>query len=161
MWTQIVGKVRLALTPLVNHWWNVPLYVDARGLTTSPMPYRERAFEIRFDFIDHALVLQTSDGDREHAAARAAQRRGLLSPQFMAMLRAPGIDVTIWTMPVEIPDPIPFDEDHAHASYDREYAQRFWRILRHGRPRVQGISRRASSASAARCISSGAASTSP
>jgi hypothetical protein len=128
MWTQIVGKVRLALTPLVNHWWNVPLYVTARGLTTSLIPYGERSFELRFDFLKHQLVLETSD-----AAVRALP----LAPrpvadfyqEFMSMLRAEGINVKIWHMPVEIPNPIPFDQDRVHASYDPKSVEKFWRIL--------------------------------
>lgn len=128
LWTQVVGKVRLALTPLVNHWWNVPLYVDARGLTTSSIPYGGRAFEMRFDFVGHALVLQTSDG-----AVRSLPLEPRSVADFhravMEMLRTTGIDVTIWKMPVEIADPIPFDEDRVHASYDPDYAHRFWRVL--------------------------------
>jgi hypothetical protein len=128
MWTQIVGKVRLALTPLVNHWWNVPLYVTARGLTTSLIPYGERSFELRFDFLKHQLVLETSD---------AAVRTLPLAPrpvadfyqEFMSMLRAEGINVKIWHMPVEIPNPIPFDQDRVHASYDPKSVEKFWRIL--------------------------------
>ncbi|HEX6136957.1 MAG TPA: DUF5996 family protein [Casimicrobiaceae bacterium] len=128
MWAQIVGKVRLALTPLVNHWWNVPLYVDARGLTTSPIPYRERAFEVRFDFIRHDLVLQTSDGE-VRTLPLVPRTVADFHAAFMDMLHAAGIDVAIWRMPVEIPDPIPFDADRTHASYDPEHVQRFWRIL--------------------------------
>jgi hypothetical protein len=128
MWTQIVGKVRLRLTPLVNHWWNVPLYVSARGLTTSRIPYGERCFEMRFDFLAHELVLECSDG---------AVKSMLLEPkavadfyrECMAMLKSAGVEVNIWKMPVEIPDPIPFDEDRVHAAYDRERVERFWRIL--------------------------------
>jgi len=128
MWSQIVGKVRLALTPLVNHWWNVPLYVSSRGLTTSAIPYRNGAFEIWFDFIDHQLVLQTSDGSRKSLPLRPRSVADFYQ-EFMGMLRSSGIEVRIWRMPVEIPDPIPFDEDRVHASYDPEAAQRFWRIL--------------------------------
>jgi len=128
MWTQIVGKIRLAQTPLVNHWWNVPLYVSARGLTTTAMPYNQISFEMEFDFIDHNLVVKCSDG---------ATREVPLSPksvatfyqETMSVLRELGIEVHIWRMPVEIPDPIPFDEDYSHASYDPDYANRFWRIL--------------------------------
>jgi len=128
MWSQIVGKVRLALTPLVNHWWNVPLYVSSRGLTTSAIPYRNGAFEIWFDFIDHQLVLQTSDGSRKSLPLRPRSVADFYQ-EFMRMLGSSGIEVRIWRMPVEIPDPIPFDEDRVHASYDPEAAQRFWRIL--------------------------------
>ena len=128
MWTQIVGKVRLALTPLVNHWWNVPLYVTSRGLTTSPIPYRNQAFEIRFDFIDHQLVLQMSDGSRK-TLPLAPRPVADFYQEFMRMLHSSGIEVKIWRMPVEIPNPIPFDEDRVHASYDPEAAHKFWRIL--------------------------------
>lgn len=128
MWTQIVGKVRLALTPLVNHWWNVPLYVEARGLTTSAIPYRNEVFEIRFDFIDHQLVLETNDG-LVKTLQLVPRSVADFYRDFMALLQSSDIDVKIWKMPVEIPDPIPFDQDTAHASYDPEYAHRFWRIL--------------------------------
>ncbi len=128
MWTQIVGKVRLALTPLINHWWNVPLYVSARGLTTSAIPYRDRPFELWFDFLDQQLVLQMSDGSRESIPLRAMSVADFYK-EVLGMLRSSGIEVKIWHMPVEVPDPIPFDEDHVHASYDPEAAQRFWTIL--------------------------------
>jgi uncharacterized protein DUF5996 len=128
MWTQIVGKVRLALTPRVNHWWNVPLYVSARGLTTSAIPYAERTFELRFDFLNHELVLQTNDGQVKSLPLFPRSVADFYQA-FMGMLQAAGIDVKIWRMPVEIPDPIPFDQDRVHASYDPEYARRFWQIL--------------------------------
>jgi len=128
MWSQIVGKVRLALTPVVNHWWNVPLYLSARGLTTSPISYRNAAFEIWFDFIDHQLVLQASDGS--HKTLPLVPRTVAdFYQEFMHMLHSSGIEVRIWRMPVEIPDPIPFDEDRVHASYDSEAVEKFWRIL--------------------------------
>src|SRR5260370_12088443 len=128
MWTQIVGKVRLRLTPVVNHWWNVPLYVTARGLTTSRIPYGERAFEVRFDFIRNQLVLETSDGLvktlplEPRAVAEFYQ-------EFMELLRSAEIEVKIWRMPVEISDPLAFDQDRVHASYDRASVEKFWRIL--------------------------------
>jgi hypothetical protein len=128
MWTQIVGKVRLALTPLVNHWWNVPLYVDARGLTTSAIPYQNDVFEIRFDFLDHKLVLQTNQGMMK-ALPLAPRTVADFYRDFLALLHSAGITAHIWKMPVEIPNPIPFDEDTIHAYYDPRYAQRFWRIL--------------------------------
>jgi hypothetical protein len=128
MWTQIVGKVRLALTPLVNHWWNVPLYVTARGLTTSLIPYGERSFELRFDFLKHQLVLETSDGALK-ALPLTAKSVADFYQEFMTMLGAQDINVKIWRMPVEIPDPIPFDQDRVHASYDPESVEKFWRIL--------------------------------
>src|SRR5579872_147958 len=128
MWMQIVGKVRLALTPKVNHWWNVPLYVSSRGLTTSLIPYGERVFEMEFDFIDHQLCLRLSNGITKELLL-APRSVADFYREFMDMLRAAGIQVEIWKMPVEIPDPIAFDQDHIHASYDREFAQRFWRVL--------------------------------
>ena len=128
MWTQIVGKVRLALTPLVNHWWNVPLYVTARGLTTSLIPYGERSFELRFDFLKHQLVLETCEGVVK-ALALAPRSVADFYQEFMSMLRAQNINVKIWHMPVEIPNPIPFDQDRVHASYDPKSAENFWRIL--------------------------------
>jgi hypothetical protein len=128
MWTQIVGKVRLALTPLFNQWWNVPLYVTTRGLTTSPIPYRNDPFEIWFDFLEDQLVLQLSDGSRKTMQLRARPVADFYE-EFMTMLNSAGIDVKIWHMPVEVPDPIPFDEDRVHASYDPDAVRRFWRIL--------------------------------
>jgi Family of unknown function (DUF5996) len=128
MWTQIVGKVRLRLTPLVNHWWNVPLYVTARGLTTSNIPYGARSIEIRFDFLTHQLLIESSD-----ATVKALPLRPMTVAdfyrEFMQLLRSIGVDVNIWRMPVEVPDPIPFDEDRVHAAYDAERVETFWRIL--------------------------------
>src|SRR5215469_701173 len=128
MCAQIVGKVRMKLTPLVNHWWNVPLYVTARGLATSRIPYGERSFELWFDFIRHELVLETSDG-RTRSLPLIARPVADFYQDLMKMLHSAGIDVNIWKMPVEVPDPIPFDEDRAHQSYEREPVERFWRIL--------------------------------
>lgn len=128
MWTQIVGKIRLRLTPLVNHWWNVPLYVTARGLTTSQIPYGERAFELRFDFLAHELVLEINDGTVKRLALRPMTVADFYR-DCLAMVRSAGIDVHIWRMPVEIPNPIAFDEDRVHHSYDPERVERFWRIL--------------------------------
>ena len=128
MWTQIVGKVRLRLTPVVNHWWNVPLYVTAQGLTTSRIPYGDRAFELWFDFIQHQLVLETTEGLRKTLALEPRSVAEFYN-EFMAMLRSANINVTIWRMPVEIPDPIAFDQDRVHAAYDRASVEKFWRIL--------------------------------
>ena len=128
MWTQIVGKVRLSLTPVLNHWWNVPLYVTARGLTTSRIPYGERSFELWFDFIRHQLVLETSDGVLITLPLIPRSVADFYR-EFMRMLRSAGIEVKIWRMPVEIPDPIPFDQDRAHASYDPVGVEKFWRTL--------------------------------
>ena len=128
MWTQIVGKVRLALSPNINHWWGVPLYVNAMGLTTSAIPYGGGNFEVQFDFIHHQLVIRTSN-DAILALALAPRSVADFYREFMGALASLGIAVKIWKMPVEIPDPIPFDQDTKHASYDSEYVNRFWRIL--------------------------------
>jgi hypothetical protein len=128
MWTQIVGKVRLALTPPVNHWWNVPFYVNSRGLTTSAIPYRGSAFELQFDFVEHRLVLHTAAGE-EPSLSLAPRSVADFYREFLAMLRSADIEVRIWRMPQEIPNPIPFDEDDVHAAYDRDAVQKFWRIL--------------------------------
>ena len=128
MWTQVVGKIRLKQTPLVNHWWNVPLYISARGLTTSAMPYEDRIFEMEFDFIDHLLLIKCSDGASTTLPLRPQSVADFYA-EVMAALRELKIEVQIWTTPVEVPDPIPFEEDTTHASYDAEYANRFWRAL--------------------------------
>ncbi len=128
LWTQIVGKVRLHLTPIVNHWWNVTLYVTARGLTTSRIPYGERAFDLCFDFLQHQLVLETSDG-LLRALPLGPRPVAEFYGEFMELLRSAGIEVKIWRMPVEIPDPIAFDRDRMHTSYDRASVEKFWRIL--------------------------------
>src|SRR6516165_3585584 len=109
-WTQIVGKVRMALTPLVNHWWNVTLYVTSRGLTTSPIPCGSRTFEIVFNFFDHQLIIETSDGAREQLTLRPMSVAAFHA-ELMARLERVGIRAHIWTMPNEIPDAVPFDQD--------------------------------------------------
>ena len=128
MWTQIVGKIRLKLTPPENHWWQVPLYVTATGLTTSPLPYKGRDFEISFDFIGHQLVIQTCDGAKKSRALRPQTVADFYN-ELISTLRSMGIDVKIYTTPSEQTDPIPFEKDTVHTSYDPEYANRFWRIL--------------------------------
>ncbi|MEP6635773.1 MAG: DUF5996 family protein [Acidobacteriota bacterium] len=128
MWTQVVGKIRMRQTPLVNHWWNVPLYVSARGLTTTAMPYGPRVFEIEFDFIDHKLRIECSDGALTTLALRPHSVSDFYA-EVMAALSGLGIEIKIWTMPVEVPNPIRFEDDKVHASYDAEYANRFWRAL--------------------------------
>jgi len=128
MWTQIVGKVRMSLTPLVNHWWNVPLYVTSRGLTTSYIPYGDRSFELWFDFIAHQLILQTNDGVMKTLKLEPRSVAEFYH-ECMTMLRSADIEAKIWPVPVEIPDPIPFGQDSKHCSYDPDSANRFWRIL--------------------------------
>ncbi len=130
MWTQVVGKVRLELTPLVNHWWNVPLYVTARGLTTSAMPYENGDVEIWFDFIDHKLRIETSDGNAVELALKP-QSVAEFYRSVMTALADLGVQVKIWTTPCELPpeQTIPFEKDNVHKSYDAESAHKFWQIL--------------------------------
>jgi len=128
LWTQVVGKVRMALSPALNHWWHVPLYVSARGLTTSAIPYGSGAFQVDFDFVSHQLAISCSDG-----GGRTMPLEPMTVAHFyagvMERLGELGIDVRIWPVPVELPDPIPFQEDTVHSAYDPEYAHRFWRVL--------------------------------
>ena len=128
MWTQIVGKTRLELTPLVNHWWNVPLYLTTSGLTTSPMPYGDRTVEVSFDFIEHTLLIDDCEGEHRRLALRP-QTVAEFYQSYMAALSDLGFPVKIWTTPCEIPDPIPFEKDTTHASYDAESARTFWHIM--------------------------------
>ncbi|MBW4091082.1 MAG: hypothetical protein HIU82_08235 [Proteobacteria bacterium] len=128
LWTQVVGKIRLAHAPMVNHWWQVPLYVTCRGLTTSPIPHGGRSFQIDFDFIDHILTIETSAGEIETIALGPRSVADFYT-EVMGRLAALGLETRIWTMPVEIPDAIPFEQDRAHAAYDRDAVTRFWRAL--------------------------------
>ena len=128
MWTQVIGKIRLGLAPLENHWWNAALYVTARGLTTSLMPYKNLALEIEFNFLQHRLELRTSSG-LERAIPLSAKSVAAFYREVFSMLREAGIDLHINTKPQEIANPIPFEQDETHASYDPEYANRLWRIL--------------------------------
>jgi len=128
LWTQIVGKIRLAQTPWLNHSWHVTLYVTARGLTTSPIPYRGGTFQIDFDFVDHALLISSSDG-RDRRLPLAAMPVADFHDRLMAALAELGIRVRIHGSPNELPDPIPFRADREHAAYDLDAAQRFWRVL--------------------------------
>jgi len=128
MMTQVVGKVRLACAPMVNHWWQVALYVTPRGLTTSAVPHGTRLFRIDFDFLDHALKVEVSDGSR-----RTIELRSRPIAEFyrdvMDGLVALGVPVRIWPRPVEIEDPIPFDQDVTHTTYVPEHAHRCWQVL--------------------------------
>jgi hypothetical protein len=128
MWTQIVGKIRLTLSPWTNHSWHVTLYVSSRGLTTSPIPYGARIFEVNFDFIDHELRIDTSDGERRTIELKPRSVADFYRAVTTSLdeLRLP---VTINTTPNEIEDAVPFDEDEMHRSYDPEYASRFWRVV--------------------------------
>lgn len=128
LWTQIVGKIRLAQTPWLNHSWHVTLYVSSRGLTTALIPYGQRAFQIEFDFLRHVLRVSTDNGSvREIGLFPRAVAE--FYADVMQALSELGIEVRIYDMPNEIPTPIRFGEDYTHASYDGEYARRFWRVL--------------------------------
>ena len=128
MWMQIVGKIRMALTPPVNHWWHVPLYVDARGLTTSPIPHGDRQFEILFDVVERTLRITGSDGSSK-TLPLSAQPVAAFYADLMAALRDLRIDVKIWPVPVEVPNGIRFTEDYQHASYDPDSVRRLFQIL--------------------------------
>jgi hypothetical protein len=128
MWLQIVGKIRLRLAPFLNHSWNTTLYVTARGLTTSPMPHRGPVFQIDFDFLDHRLLVRSSDG-QTGGFPLEAQSVAAFYARLMAELTRLGLPVRIWREPNEIPDPIPFDHDESHRAYDPDAVSRFWRIL--------------------------------
>ena len=131
MWTQIVGKTRLALTPLQNHWWNVPLYVTAHGLGTSAIPLDNDdndVLDIEFDFIAHALHLRLGSGIERSIKLRP-QTVADFYQHYISCLSDLGVKVDIWPMPVELANPIPFNLDTTHKSYDPEYAHRFWQIL--------------------------------
>ena len=128
-WTQVAGKIRMALTPLINHWWNVTLYVTARGLTTSLIPYGERWFDMEFDFVAHVLRIRVSDGG-QHDIPLAPRSVADLYHEIFSILGACGIDCSIHTVPSEIAgDLTPFDRDQQHRSYDRAAVERFWRVL--------------------------------
>jgi hypothetical protein len=128
MWTQIVGKIRMTLTPLINHYWNATLYVSARGLTTSAIPYPRGVFEMEFDFIAHKLAIRTSEGDTR-ALELAPRTVADFYADVMSTLAALKIDVRINAHPDEVANPIPFAEDRTHKSYDRESVERFYRLL--------------------------------
>jgi hypothetical protein len=129
LWTQVVGKIRLASSPLLNHWWNVPLYVTAHGLTTSLMWTDDRrGFQIDFDFVAHELRITVSDGGIG-VVPLTAQSVADFYGAVVDALADLGIAVDIWTTPVELPDAIPFEDDRTHADYDRDQVERFWRLL--------------------------------
>ncbi|HEX4809833.1 MAG TPA: DUF5996 family protein [Bryobacteraceae bacterium] len=128
MWMQIVGKTRLALTPRENHWWNVPLYVTPRGLSTWSIPYHDDLFDVEFDFLDHRLHVRMTSGESKSIALRP-QSVAAFYEEYRDLLRSFDIDAKINPKPVEIAGPIPFPEDHQHASYEKDSVYRFWRIL--------------------------------
>src|SRR5262249_52099595 len=129
LWTQVVGKIRLRQEPLINHWWNVTLYVTPRGLTTSPMPYANgRSFTIDFNFVKHVLHIEDCGG-RRSTIALEPMSVATFYREVMDRLAELNISVRIVTKPNEVVDPIPFERDEVHCSYDREYVERFWRVL--------------------------------
>jgi hypothetical protein len=128
LWTQVVGKIRLALTPWLNHSWHVALYVTPRGLTTSPIPYGMRSFDMEFDFINHRLAIRTDDGEQREVALYPRTVASFYA-ELMRALAGLGIEVEIDEMPNEIADAVPLSQDHAHESYDPDYAERHWRSL--------------------------------
>ena len=128
MWSQIVGKVRLARAPPENHWWHVPLYLTARGLTTSPIPDGTRAFQIDFDFIDHAVVIAASDGGRAMIPLAPMPVADFYA-ELLARLKGLGVDIRIWPVPVEVADATSFPAQTRVSEYRPEIAQRLWEIL--------------------------------
>ena len=129
LWTQVIGKVRMAHAPLTSHWWNVPLYVTARGLTSSLVPHPSGGgFEMALDLVDHELVITTTDGQARRRPL-AAEPVADFYVAVMGLLDELGLHTDIWTMPVEIPDAVPFEHDALHASYDPEAVHRFWLAL--------------------------------
>ena len=128
MWSQIVGKTRLALTPLQNHWWNVPLYVSARGLTTSAMPWRNNVFEVEFDFHEHVLELRNCRGAMVQMPLEPRSVADFYA-EYRELLHALSVEAKIWPMPVEVAAPIRFDQDTTHAAYDPEAVTRFHTAL--------------------------------
>jgi hypothetical protein len=129
MWTQIAGKIRLALAPHVNHWWQVPLYVGARGLTTTAIPYGDRSFELEFDFLEHVLAIRTCEGELRTVKLEPKPVAAFYA-EVMATLDSLGLPVRLSTAPQEFDGGIPFDKDTVHAAYERDPVERFWRILR-------------------------------
>lgn len=128
LWTQIVGKIRLALSPMLNHWWQIPLYVTTRGLTTSPMYYGSEIVQIDFDFIEQVLRIQSSSGENR-VIPLAARSVATFYQDLMTALHSLGVDVKIWTVPVEVEEQIPFEQDEKHTAYSPDDALRFWRVL--------------------------------
>jgi hypothetical protein len=127
MWSQIVGKVKLAFCPPVNHWWGVALHLNSRGITTGPIPHGPQTFDLTFDFIDHVLRIEISDGRRQSIALVPRPVADFYA-QVMGALQSLRIDARIWPMPVEIPSPVRFDRDTEHASYAPDSVNRWWRI---------------------------------
>jgi len=128
MWTQIVGKIRLNLAPMINHWWQVAFYLTSRGFTTSPMPFNSMYCQIDFDFIDHEMRITTDNGNYRSIELKPRSVADFYN-STMEALSSLGIEATVWTTPVEVPDRVPFEQDNTHSAYDPEYAHRHWRVL--------------------------------
>lgn len=128
MWMQVVGKVKLALAPFLNQWWEVAFYITSSGITTGPIPYQEEIFQADFDFIHHTFSLHTSTGKTKTILLQP-RSVAIFYEECMETLQELGIQVTIWPVPVEVPDPIPFDKDTKHASYEKDYVTKWWHIL--------------------------------
>jgi hypothetical protein len=128
MYMQIVGKIQLALSPMMNHWWHATLKLSSRGMTTSSMPYGHEAIQIDFDFIDHLLYIQSSSGETR-IIPLAARPVADFYHDVMEALHSINVEIKIWTVPVEVEERIPFEQDYTHTAYDPEYVHRFWRVL--------------------------------
>lgn len=128
MWTQIIGKIKLKLSPMINHWWQVAFYITSRGFTTSPMPFGSIYCQIDFDFIDHKILFMTDNGNSCSIQLKARSVADFYHAAMEA-LNSLGIDAPIWTTPVEVSERIPFEQDDSHTAYDPEYAQRHWKVL--------------------------------
>lgn len=128
LWLQIIGKIKLKQAPVANHWWQVPLYVTTRGITTAPIPHSSRTFQFDLDFIAHQLYITTNDNAVE-SMPLTANSVSVFYREIMARLHEMALPVKIWTTPVEVPKPIPFEQDNANKSYDKDYSNRLWRIL--------------------------------
>ncbi len=128
MWLQIIGKIKVKQSPLINHWWNSTLYITSRGLTTLPIPYGEQTFQIDLDFINHAMYISTYTGNIRSIELKPRSVADFYKT-LTETLRSMGIEISIWTTPVEVAERIPFELDKKHSAYDPEYAQRHWKIL--------------------------------
>src|SRR5216683_394598 len=128
MWMQIVGKVKLELAPFINQWWEVAFYVTSTGMTTGQIPYDGEMFQVDFDFLTHNLFIHTSTG-KAKAIPLTSRTVAAFYDEFMQALNALGIQVTLWKIPVEVTNLIPFDKDTIHASYDQEHVEQWWHIL--------------------------------
>ena len=138
LWTQMVGKTLLAAVPPQNHWWHTTLRVSARGLASQPVPFDGRTIDLELDFIDHVLALRTSDGRRKSIPFEPRTVHAFYE-EYVAALASLGVGAHIWTRPVEVADPIPFERDEVHHDYDREWARRFWEVLRRCDQTLKGL----------------------